>query len=53
MLVDGQNYAQPLYVSNLTIPQQGVHNVLYVAMEHNSVYAYDADFPSQSNPAWQ
>src|SRR5579862_2150294 len=39
--VSGNIFAQPLYVSNLTIGSQG--HVLYVATAANNVYAIDAD----------
>jgi outer membrane protein assembly factor BamB len=41
--VDGKVDAQPLYLSQVSIPNQGMHNALYVATEHGSVYGLDAD----------
>ena len=50
--VDGEVYAQPLYVANVKVPNKGVHNVLYVATMNNTLYAFDADDPNQSTPLW-
>jgi outer membrane protein assembly factor BamB len=41
--LDGVVDAEPLYLSSVTIPGQGTHNVLYVVTENDSVYALDAD----------
>jgi len=50
--VDGQIYAQPLYLSEIAIAGQGTRNVVYVATEHNTVYAFDADNAATSAPLW-
>ncbi len=50
--VDGQVYAQPLYVSGVAIG--GVnYNVVYVATMHNSIFAFNADAPQSATPLWQ
>ena len=50
--VDGSIFAQPLYVQGLTISNQ-TRNVVFVATEHNSVYAFDADDASATNALWR
>jgi len=42
LITDGQIDAQPLYASGVTLPSADIRNILYVASEHGSVYAFDA-----------
>jgi hypothetical protein len=49
--VDGAVYAQPLWVANLSIGGRR-HNVVFVATEHDSLFAFDAD-ANPCTPLWQ
>jgi hypothetical protein len=51
--VDDEIYAQPLYVSNVDIPNRDALNVLYVATVNNTLYAFDADDPEANEPLWK
>ncbi|MFL6313849.1 MAG: hypothetical protein ACJ71W_17255 [Terriglobales bacterium] len=50
--VDGYAYAQPLYISNLRI-NGSRRNVVFVATEMASVYAFDADNFGDGIPLWK
>ena len=52
LAVDGQVYAQPLYVRGVNVAS-GASNVLYVATMNNSVYAFDADAATSTAPIWK
>src|SRR5947209_435480 len=47
--VDGWVYAQPLYVAGVTIAG-AKHNVVFVATEHATIFAFDAD--AAGPPLW-
>ena len=50
--VDGYVYAQPLYIPQVAVPGSGSHNLVLVANQHDSVYAFDPDSAS-SEPLWR
>jgi len=52
--VDGIIVGQPLYASQVLMNDGLVHNVVYVATQNNTVYAFDADSTQGKNasPLW-
>jgi len=52
--VDGSIVGQPLYVPNVRMSDGTTHNVVFVATQHDSVYAFDADnnIGTNADPLW-
>ncbi len=50
--VDGDVYAQPLFLPQLSIPGKGQHDVVFVATERDTVYAFDAG-GNPITPLWK
>ena len=50
--VDGAVYAQPLFLPAVEIPGKGKRDVLFIATEHDSVYAFDTNRPNDP-PLWR
>lgn len=50
--VDGHVFAQPLYMSKVSISGKGIHNVVFAATENDTVYAFDADGTNRT-PLWR
>jgi hypothetical protein len=51
--VDDQIYTQPLIMTNVSLLGHGSHNLLIVATVNDSIYAYDADDPTVTQPYWK
>jgi hypothetical protein len=49
--VDGTIQAQPLYLPGVQFADKA-HNAVFVATEHDTVYAFDADDPAAAMPLW-
>lgn len=45
--IDGDLYAQPLYIPSITVSGAS-HNLVLIATLHNKVYAFDADNPGSA-----
>src|SRR5258708_7498945 len=52
-VVDDEIYAQPLYVEGVSVAGVGLRNVVFVATNNDSVYAFDADDRTASTPLWR
>ncbi len=50
--VDASLYAQPLIAGGVELPGGGRRNLLIAATMGNTVYAFDADKASETNPIW-
>ncbi len=51
--VDGPIYGWPLIVTQYNVPGVGLRDIVIVTTMANSVYAFDASNPAQSQPYWQ